>query len=518
MIYNDFLINVAITISLSVLYGIFIRKIDDTTTTGKIAAGIIFGIAAIIVMFNPFHYMPGIIFDSRSIVISAAGLFGGFIPAIIASSIAAAYRLHIGGAGTLMGVSVIFVSAAIGLGYKSLAVKKPEFFRPVYFYVFGVTVHLFMLLLMLTLPGALVFDVIKTVAVPVMIIFPLTTLLLCILLRDHKIQTETSKALVKSEEQYRLIVETANEGIWRMDRNSKTVYMNRMVSAMLGYTEAEIAGRPVSDFMFEEDLVDHKSRMNCRYTGKADIYERKLKRKDGSILWAGISAIPLFDENKRFDGSFGMLTDITSRKEAEEELKQTTEKLRTGLIGTINVISLTIETRDPYTSGHQKRVSKLARLIAQEIGLPNDTVENIRMAGVVHDIGKMSVPSEILSKPSRLTDIEMRLIKTHPASGYEILKDACLPYPIAEIVLQHHERIDGSGYPNCLEGEQILLEAKIISVADVVEAISSHRPYRPAFGVDIALEEIRKNRGILYDAKVVDACLRLFNEKGFKFE
>jgi HD-GYP domain-containing protein (c-di-GMP phosphodiesterase class II) len=178
---------------------------------------------------------------------------------------------------------------------------------------------------------------------------------------------------------------------------------------------------------------------------------------------------------------------------------------------------MTIEARDPYTSGHQTKVSRLARAIAQDMALSSDTVDNIRIAGSIHDIGKISVPAEILSKPGKLTDVEFSLIKLHPQTGYDILKNAELPYPIAEIILQHHERLDGSGYPQGLKNDQILLESQIIMVADVVEAMASHRPYRPALGVDAALEEIAKNRGVLYDEKVVEACLRLFREKGFEF-
>jgi putative nucleotidyltransferase with HDIG domain len=181
-------------------------------------------------------------------------------------------------------------------------------------------------------------------------------------------------------------------------------------------------------------------------------------------------------------------------------------------------MSLTVETRDPYTSGHQKRVSNLARVIAQEMGLSKDITDSIRMAGIIHDIGKISVPAEILSKPTKLSNMEFGLIKVHPQTGYDILKEVELPYPIAKTVLQHHERLDGSGYPQGLKGENIILEARVLAVADVVEAMASYRPYRPAKGVDVALEEIEKNKGILYDPEVVEVCLKLFKEKGFKFE
>ena len=210
--------------------------------------------------------------------------------------------------------------------------------------------------------------------------------------------------------------------------------------------------------------------------------------------------------------------DITERMQGEEALRQSMERLLKATNGIIDVIALSVETRDPYTAGHQRRVSSLACAIAQEINLPSLAIDNIRMAGIIHDIGKISVPAEILSKPTKLTDIEFSLIKIHPQSGYDILKEVELPYPIASIVLQHHERLNGSGYPHGLKGNQILLETNIIAVADVVEAISSHRPYRPAKGIDAALEEIEQNKGILYDAEVVEVCLKLFREKGFRFE
>jgi len=210
--------------------------------------------------------------------------------------------------------------------------------------------------------------------------------------------------------------------------------------------------------------------------------------------------------------------DITSRKIAEDAVRQTGDRLRNALAAMIQAMTLMVEKRDPYTAGHQKRVSRLARTIAQKMGLPNDKIDAIRIAAAIHDIGKISVPAEILSKPGVLSDIEKKLIMVHPWSGYDILKDVDLPYPIAEAVYQHHERLDGSGYPRGLKGEEILLEASILSVADVVEAIVSYRPYRPAKGIEAALEEIEKNRGILYDERVVDACLMVFKEEGFIFE
>ncbi|MBU4371761.1 MAG: HD-GYP domain-containing protein, partial [Proteobacteria bacterium] len=217
-------------------------------------------------------------------------------------------------------------------------------------------------------------------------------------------------------------------------------------------------------------------------------------------------------------GFQGSSKDISERKRAEEKLKDTLEILRKAVNTTIQVMVAAVETRDPYTAGHQIRSANLARAIATEMGLPQEKIDAIRMAGSIHDIGKLSIPAEILSKPTKLSEIEFSLIKEHARRGFEMLKDVESLWPLAEIVHQHHERMDGSGYPGNLKGDAILIEARILAVADVAEAMASHRPYRPGMGIDAALNEIEKNRGILYDSTAADACLRLFREKGFKLE
>ena len=198
-------------------------------------------------------------------------------------------------------------------------------------------------------------------------------------------------------------------------------------------------------------------------------------------------------------------------------LEKTIAMLQMALEGAIQTLTIATEVRDPYTSGHQRRVADLAISIAQEMGLAENVVAGIRMAGLIHDIGKLAVPAEILSKPSKINDLEFQLVKTHPEVGYDILKNIDFPWPVADIVLQHHERMNGSGYPRKLKKPDIIIEARIINVADVVEAMASYRPYRPSLGIEKSLEQISKNRGILYDDEVVDACLRLFRENRFKF-
>lgn len=196
-----------------------------------------------------------------------------------------------------------------------------------------------------------------------------------------------------------------------------------------------------------------------------------------------------------------------------KKIEESESKLKEALEGIIHAVALTVETRDPYTAGHQQRVAELACAIAKEMGLSPDQIEGIRLAGVIHDLGKIYVPAEILNRPGKLTSIERELIHVHPQVGYDILKGISFPWPIAEIVYQHHERMNGKGYPRSLPGEDIFLEARIIAVADVVEAMSSHRPYRPAPGIDLALKEIAKNKEILYDSNVAEACLNLFKGK-----
>ncbi len=214
----------------------------------------------------------------------------------------------------------------------------------------------------------------------------------------------------------------------------------------------------------------------------------------------------------------GLIKEIKVREEVENELLTANVKLNNLLNDTVGGLVSAIELRDPYTAGHQRRVTQLAMAIAQKLNLPKDKLDCIRIAAMIHDIGKINVPAEILSKPGKINQFELELLQNHPQAGYDILKAIEFPWPIAETVLQHHERMDGSGYPNGLKEDEILIQAKVIHVADVVEAMSSDRPYRPAMGTEIALNELNENRGILYNDEIVDTCLKLFIEDNFKFE
>jgi len=259
--------------------------------------------------------------------------------------------------------------------------------------------------------------------------------------------------------------------------------------------------------------------MKNEVIGVINLYSRrpiKFTKKDVELLSAFADQAAIAYQNAILFED--LEKDLIMRKEVEKELQHSMEKLRKAMSGIIHTMALTVEAKDPYTAGHQKRVANLARSIAKEMNLPDQQIDAIRMAGTIHDLGKISVPGEILSKPGKINETEFDLIKDHTQVGYDILKEIEFPWPIAKIVLQHHERMDGSGYPGGLSGEDIIIEARILAVADVVEAMAFHRPYRPALGIKKALEEITKNKGIIYDSQVVDACLKLFTKKGFELK
>jgi len=300
-------------------------------------------------------------------------------------------------------------------------------------------------------------------------------------------------------------------------QDGKYKLVNPKFEEETGYTKKELLNKDSLKFLHpaDKEMVRERVIKNLKKRISSPFEFRGIC-KNGKIKW-GLEVVTsiTYQGKKAILGNF---KDITKIRQAEKKLQQSYEKLQKTMDATIDTMSRIIEAKDPYTSGHQRRVCQLAVPIAQEMKLPEDKIEGIRIASLIHDIGKIGLPAEILSKPTKLADIEFSLIKGHSQIGYDILKSIDFSYPVAQIVLQHHERINGSGYPNNLKGDEILLEARILGVADVVEAMSSHRPYRPARGIDKALEEIIQNKGTLYDPEVVDVCLKLFKEKGFKFE
>jgi len=335
-------------------------------------------------------------------------------------------------------------------------------------------------------------------------------------LGEERKQVEENVKNAKDELQ--MIMDSVPAIIFYKDTEGRIVRANKTLANSLKVPVKDIIGKTT------EELFPKEQAEKMRKDDKEVIISGKPKRDiiqpydtPEGTRWAITDKMLYKDKEGKITGIISLSKDITVQRKSEQELKQIYQSLKKTMDATIQTVSKMIEAKDPYTAGHQWRVSQLAVHLAQELGLDEDKIEGIRIASLIHDIGKIALPAEILSKPSKLTNIEFGLIKGHSQIGYDILKSIDFPYPVAQIVLQHHERLDGSGYPNNLKGDEIILEAKIIGVADVVEAMSSFRPYRPALGIDKALEEISQNKGIFYDPKVVDICIKLFKEKEFKF-
>jgi PAS domain S-box-containing protein/putative nucleotidyltransferase with HDIG domain len=295
--------------------------------------------------------------------------------------------------------------------------------------------------------------------------------------------------------------------------------VNPAFSRMAGYGSPEEFMEAIEDMatrLYVRPEVYGRFREIMENKGKVSRFEAEFYKKDGSTFLVIINARAVKDEQGQLLYTEGFIQDITFHRNVEAQLLQSLENLRKAVRATIQVLVSAVDAKDPYTAGHQLRCANIARAIAVELGLPHEKIDGIRMAGSIHDIGKLSIPAEILTKPTKLTSIEFSLIKEHARIGYEMLKNIESPWPLAQIVYQHHELMNGSGYPRNLKKDEILMEARILTVADVVEAMSSNRPYRPACGIEAALEQIEINKGIIYDSAVANACLTLFREKGFQ--
>ena len=337
---------------------------------------------------------------------------------------------------------------------------------------------------------------------------------------------------------FRLLSDNMQDMLWAKDTDKKFIFTNKAIcrrllnandtSEPIGKTDMFFAERERSAHpedpewhTFGEICVDSDSIvLKTREPGQFD----EFGNVQGQFMFLDVHKAPLFDENGILKGTVGSARIVTREKELESEQKRSKSELESAyrrLIdtqeNTLRVMAKLVETRDPYTSGHQERVARLAVAIAREMGLDKDTMEGLRIASLVHDIGKLRVPMEILSKPGHLAPMEMELIKEHSRAGAEIIGEIRFFHPVEEIIYQHHERIDGSGYPQRLKGDDILIEARILAVADVVEAMVANRPYRPALGIDLALEEIKACSGTMFDPEVVKACCGLFESGRFGF-
>ncbi len=347
---------------------------------------------------------------------------------------------------------------------------------------------------------------------------------------DRELHTTVEMALYKSNMESRLVenerrlyttLRSIGEGVITVDGRDRVGFLNSVAEAVLGLPLEKAVNRELAEVFRLESLpneaVEPVRDIHGNLLRTTTAYKILLTR-DGGRIPIEVNASPMLDERNTAHGTVIVFKDISHRMRTEEALRRSVGELRLALGQTVNALAAASEKRDPYTAGHQERVSRLAKAICGELGLPGETAEGVRVAGLLHDIGKIAVPAEILSKPAVLTPVEMGIMKCHSEVGRDILKDIPFPRPVATMVLEHHERIDGSGYPAGLKGGDIMRESRILAVADVVEAMSSHRPYRAALGIEAALEEISNNKGRLYDPDAVDACAALFRDGRFSFD
>jgi len=335
--------------------------------------------------------------------------------------------------------------------------------------------------------------------------------------RDITVRKRAEKELELQKVHFQQLFENSPEGIVILDNEEHVLDANRGFEQLFQFHVDEIKKMPINELIVPDGLREETQGFLDTAIAEGMVKRETVRRrKDGELIDVEILGYPIVLSGKKI-GIYGIYTDITKRKQSDERLQKTLDQLRRSMGAVIHAMALTVEVRDPYTAGHQQRVSSLARSIAEELGCTQDEVDGIRMAGAIHDLGKINVPAEILSKPGRISDIEFCLIKTHPLIAFDILKEIDFQAPVAEMVYQHHEKMNGSGYPQGLSGDKILPGARILTVADVVEAIASHRPYRPALGITAAIHEITEKRGQYYDPDVVDACVRLFQERRFAF-
>jgi PAS domain S-box-containing protein/putative nucleotidyltransferase with HDIG domain len=333
--------------------------------------------------------------------------------------------------------------------------------------------------------------------------------------RDISKRKDAEKALLREKNFSNAVINSSPGLLFVFGEKGNIIQWNSNAENITGYSASEIAKMNIFDFVAKEDIKSAAAAAQEAFTSGQASIEINILSKPGKKIPFYITGRSAKIENATCVVCSGV--DITERRQAEEEVKRGYEQLRETFHSTVKALAATVEMRDRYTAGHQPRVSQLACAIAGEMGLSPEQIEGIRMAASLHDIGKILVPAEILNKPGPITELQFEMIKMHPQAGYDILKGIQFPWPVAEIVWQHHERLDGSGYPRGLKDDEIMPEARILIVANALESMTEHRPYRPAADIQGALLEISKDKGILYDPGVVDTCVKLFTEKAFNF-
>lgn len=326
-------------------------------------------------------------------------------------------------------------------------------------------------------------------------------------------EKQALEELRANEARYRIAFEASPSPMWVYDLATfRFLAVNDAAVAHYGYSRDEFHAMTIKDIRPAEDVPRLIEKVAAHVAGLDDAGLWRHRTKDGRIIDVRITSHSVIYEGRAAEVILAQ--DVTEQLRADEQVKAYVARIERTILGTANAIAELIDLRDPYTGGHELRVGKIAASIAAEMGLDANTRRGLQIAGSLHDIGKIAIPAEILSKPGPLSLPEFDLVKSHAQAGYEVLKNIDFPWPVAEVARQHHERLDGSGYPRGLKGDGIILEARIIAVADVIEAMSTHRPFRPALGIDRALAEIADGRGTRYDAAVVDAALYWYRQMG----
>lgn len=331
--------------------------------------------------------------------------------------------------------------------------------------------------------------------------------------------SERTAELRQQHSLLRSLINSIPDLIFYKDKESNYLGCNKAFEEYCGTAEAKLIGKRDSE-LFSQSTAEFYQEKDEEMLAQDESQQNEewLDYPDGRRVQVETVKTPFYGSDGELRGLIGVSRDITERMLAEEERKQHAEQLEHALVQTIQAVAVAMEKRDPYTAGHQQRVALIAEKIAHEMELQDEVIEGLRLGAMIHDIGKIYVPAEILTRPGKISPTEFEIIKTHSMVGWEIMKDISFPWPVADMILQHHERLDGTGYPNGLKGDEIILEARILAVADVVEAMASHRPYRAGLGIETAMEEIKGNSGKIYDSNVVNACVRLFEEKDFEID
>jgi putative nucleotidyltransferase with HDIG domain/PAS domain S-box-containing protein len=512
-LFVNLVYNAALLLVLVLIYDLLARRLREKSLVFKLVTGCVLGGISIAVMVAALRLSDGVIFDTRSVVLSMGTLFYGTLPGAIAGAIAAAYRASWGGGGTVMGVSVIVASVVIGAlwrRWRHVGRRNPSILE---LYLFGLTVHVVMLALTSTLPDPLA--ALREIALPVIVIYPLASVVLGLLMIDARQRRRAETALRESEQRFIAFADQMPGRLWIRDSRLRYLYANPELAATVGCPEEDLLGKAPEDIWDAATAADARRLCERALAGeRLDLIECwPPGRPDARVYRSRVFVISRGEDEPLLGG---LMFDVTAEYTAERELERHAERLRETLDGAVLAVSHIVEARDPYTAGHQRRVAELATAIAERMGLAEVVREGLRLASLVHDLGKIAVPAEILAKPTRLTETEFTLIQEHAAAGHAILSDIAFEQPLAEIVLQHHERLDGSGYPRGLSGDEVRPEARILAVADVYEAMVSHRPYRPGIAPEQAAAELRAGAGVRYDAQVVEVCLTLIDE-GFAF-